>query len=155
NLITAIEVVSQSNKSRDVDIRTYQLRREQVYLANGVNVVEIDFTRSVKRLVMNTITRKSPYHIAVFIPGELLRVIPIAYGQSLPRIALPLRYDAVPIECQDAYTFAYQQVMTAWHIQQSGHYMMDYLPFSSTLTDEQHSDIQDRLATWQAKVTTA
>ncbi len=152
DLVTVVEIVSPGNKTRDHEISAYRERRSRLLLENHVNVVEVDPTRSVKRLTENRVTQQSAYHVAIFLPGDAVRVIEIAFEQALSRIALPLREDVVPVEVQQAYERAYQQTMTAWHIQHEDNYTPEHLPFPSTLTDSQRRTALEAVANWQKRV---
>jgi hypothetical protein len=67
DLVTIVEVVSPSNKVGTMlayrEYRAYMLHQ-------GVNVVEIDITRSEKRLSQNRWTNEFPYHIAIHLPSQ-------------------------------------------------------------------------------------
>jgi hypothetical protein len=120
-----------------------------LFLERGVNVVEIDFTRSVKRLTHNSETASYPYHVAVFLPAEAVRIIGIAFEQPLSRIALPLRGNVIPVELHEAYTQAYKQTNTAWHIQHDKRYTETDLPFPTLLSEDQRRDVFGRVKVWK------
>lgn len=145
-LVTVVEVVSPGNKTRPDTITAYRTRREKLILERGVNVVEIDATRSVKRLFASD----APYHIAIFIPGDSPRLIEIDYNQPLSRMALPLRGEVIPLEVQHAYDGGYQAVTAAAQLHHDGHYTGAHLPFSSLLTDGQRIDALQAVQNWQA-----
>jgi uncharacterized protein DUF4058 len=152
DLVTVIEIVSPTNKISMVEITAYQERRTRLYLERGVNVVEIAPTRSIKRLTYNAMTAAYPYHISILLPGAGVRVAGVQWGQPLSRIALPLRDAVVPVELHDAYTGAYRQNTTAWHLQHDSHYSEDQLPFPSLLTAEQRGEALAAVHTWQAEL---
>ena len=151
-LVTVLEIVSPGNKTRDHEILAYRERRSRLLLEQGVNVVEIDPTRSIKRLTLNATTRSAAYHVAIFLPADAVRIVEIAFGDSLKRLALPLRADVVPVDVQEAYSRAYTGVTTAWHIQHEGRYTISELPFPSTLTDEQKESALETVQTWQQQL---
>lgn len=146
-LVTVIEVISPSNKSSSLDIADYDERRERA-LRHGVNVVEIDPSRSVKRLLRDVIVQTYAYHTAVHLPGQLTRVIGSDFGEPLKRVALPLRGEVIPMELQDAYDFAYQQVSIAGQIYSDGGYTEDNLPFPSLLTEPQRREAMQAVLAW-------
>ncbi|MDX1991435.1 MAG: DUF4058 family protein [bacterium] len=150
-LVTVLEIVSPGNKSDMHEIASYQARRSRLFLEWGVHLVEMDLTRSVKRLTQNSVTRWYPYHVAVFLADATLRVIGVELDQPLPRVALPLRGEVIAVELQEIYERAYRKAKTAWRIQQDGAYGEANLPFPSTLTDDQRRDALDAVARWQAK----
>lgn len=152
NLVTVVEIVSPGNKTRDHEITAYRERRARLLLERGVNVVEIDPTRSVKRLTANSETRAFAYHIAIFLPGEPVRIVGIAFEAPLSRIALPLRGEVIPVELHNAYRRAYRQTTTAWHIHHEGRYTEDDLPFPSHLTEAQRRDALEAVARWQQEL---
>jgi hypothetical protein len=150
DLVTVLEIVSPGNKVRDHEMIGYRERRSRVFLERGVQVVEIDATRSVKRLTNNSVTRTTPYHVAIFLPS--LRVVEIGFDQPLVRIALPLRADVVPVDLQDAYTVAYQRTTMAWHIQHDNRYTEADLPFPSLLSDDQRRSALAAVNSWQTEL---
>ena len=150
DLVTVCEIVSPGNKRTSEQVRAYQERRSRLFLEKGVNVVEVDLTRSVKRLVNNGVTKVNPYHIAIFLPGDAVRIVEVKLNQLLPRLALPLRGEVIPIDLQQSYQRAYSRAATAWHIEHDGHYMEDYLPFASALSVEEREQAMAQVAVWQA-----
>lgn len=153
DLVTVLEVVSPSNKREDHVIADYVQRRARLLEQRGVNVVEIDLTRSVKRLTLNAITQRVPYHVVVLLPDEGLRVIPIELEQPLPRIALPLHAAVYPLELQPIYEQAYWETKSAWHIQHDGHYTPGALPFPSLLSDAERQTAINAVSHWQQAIT--
>jgi hypothetical protein len=151
-LVTVIEIISPRNKDRAQDINAYKERRSRLYLERDVRVVEIDLTRSVKRLVERMSGQSAPYFAAVFIPGEAVRVIALPFDSALERIAIPLITEVVAVDLQHVYTTAYQTNMTAQHIEEEHRYTDEYLPFPSLLTDEQRSAALDAVRVWQDRL---
>jgi hypothetical protein len=152
DLVTVVEIVSPGNKTRDVEILAYQERRNRLLLEQGVNVIEVDLTRSVKRLTVNSVTQTCLYHVAIYVPGDGVHVVEIGYGETIKRTALPLRQDVIGIELQNAYNTAYANTMTAWQIQHEELYTRDALPFPSTLSETQIESALQAVETWQAEL---
>jgi uncharacterized protein DUF4058 len=148
-LVTIVEIISPNNKTKPEVIADYRARRERLVLEHSVNVVEIDLTRSIKRLVNDSLTGSYAYQAAIYLPGESPRLIGNNYGQSLKRIALPLRAEVVPIELQTAYDYAYQLVTIAAQIDRDNRYREDDLPFPSLLTDAQKQQALQAVAKWR------
>jgi hypothetical protein len=152
NLVTVLEIVSPSNKTHDYEILAYRERRSRLLLEQGVNVVEVDLTRSVKRLTHNSVTTSCPYHVALHVPGDSVHVVEISYGEKLARIALPLRLDVIGVELHDAYALAYGRTMTAWQIRHEQHYTENDIPFPTTFSDKQIKAIMKNVSLWQAEL---
>jgi hypothetical protein len=152
-LVTVVELVSPNNKTKSEVITDYRMRRERLLLEHRVNVIEIDPTCSVKRLINPIAAGNYAYHVAFHLVGMPFRVAGIDFGQPLPRIALPLRGEVVPIELHKAYEFAYQLVTIAGQIDDDCLYAEEYLPFPSFLTDVERMDVVKTVQKWQAKLT--
>lgn len=152
DLVTVVEIVSPTNKISLSEITAYQERRTRLYLERGVNVVEIDPTRSVKRLTNNSQTNAHLYHVAVFLPGIAVWVAGVNWGEALNPLALPLRGEAIKVELHEAYTHAYQQNTTAWHLHHDGHYTEDLLPFPSLLTSAQRLEALAAIQSWRTEL---
>jgi hypothetical protein len=150
-LVTLIEMVSPGNKANDDDITKYITRREELIFAQGVNIVEIDITRSYKRLTRQ-LTGQSPYHVAVYIPGHGLRVIPMALKDPFKRIAIPLTQTVLPLDLSTIYQQAYQEIGLADLMLTEGFYTPDHLPFASLLTQEERDEALIAVQTWQDTV---
>jgi hypothetical protein len=150
-LVTVVEVLSPRNKAFLPDMLKYQENRQHLFLEHGVNVVEIDLTRSVKRLVEHMLTMRHAYHIAVFISGEPLRIIPMDH-EPLKRCALPLIDDVVGVELQPAYDLAYREATIAPQIETNGHYTLNDLPFPTLLTDDQRQQAIKAVQNWRAEL---
>jgi hypothetical protein len=151
-LVTMLEIISPSNKADTQLIQEYQERRERLVRHKGVNVVEIDSTRSVKRLVMDQLATAYAYHLVVYLPDELPRLIGVDFGEPLKRLALPLRGEVLPVETQAAYDDAYDAASIPVQLYDEDQYRLDVLPFPSTLTEAQHSAAQDAVTHWQAEL---
>lgn len=91
-LITAIEVLSPSNKREDSPGWAQYLRKRQALLAGHANLVEIDLLRGGRRLPMADDWPDSPYYLLVARQEEAPRceVWPAHFLHPLPEIPLPL-----------------------------------------------------------------
>lgn len=151
-LVTVVEIISPSNKTHPSEIATYLQQRHTLFLSRGVNVVEIDATRSVKRLLSHQLTRENAYHVAVHLPADLPRVLVSQYNQPLPAFALPLDVDGVRVNTQSLYDMAYQRGQIAAWLHRDLDYAADALPFPSLLTESQKAALQQTVATWRAEL---
>jgi hypothetical protein len=151
-LVTVVEIVSPNNKTKPEVIIDYRMRRERLLLEHRVNVVEIDPTRSVKRLINPKAADNFAYHVAFHLAGMSFRVAGIEFGEPLPRIALPLRGEVVPLELHRAYDFAYQLVTIAGQIYDDRLYAEEYLPFPSLLTDIERIEVVKMVQKWQERL---
>lgn len=151
-LVTIIEMVSPRNKTHHAEILAYRERRDMFIYEKSINVVEVDPTRSVKRLLQNSLTERHAYHIAIYLPAQLTRVIEINFGEGLPRYALPLRGEVIPIETHLTYQQAYRFASIAAQIRKTGHYTEDHLPFPSLLTETQRREALQRIETWEKRL---
>jgi hypothetical protein len=105
-VITVIEFVSPTNKLAGPG-RTLYRRKQQDCLAAGVNLVEIDLTRTGKRELLGTSGsehRESTYAVSVFraaVP-DVVNYESLPLTEPLPAIGIPLRTtdDDVPLELQ-------------------------------------------------------
>lgn len=150
-VVTIVEVVSPRNKNELPLIERYQTRR-LAYLAQHIHIMEIDLTRSVKRLVNDPLADGYPYHVAVHLHDQAPRLIGMAFGEPLKRCAIPLQGDVVPVELETAYRHAYQHPILALHIHNEIGYSMDDLPFPSLLTYEQKQGLGAAVAAWQIEL---
>lgn len=146
-LVAVVEIISPTNKVDLADIAEYRRRREAA-IRHGVNVMEIDPTRSIKRLLQDVLVKTYAYHIAIYLPHKTPRIIGIDFGEPLPRVAMPLRGEVVPMELQMAYDFAYQQASIAGHIYSEDHYDEAALPFPSLITNTQRLDAMKTVLKW-------
>jgi Protein of unknown function (DUF4058) len=153
DLVTIVEIVSPRNKTEPDEIAQYQDRRGRLLINQGVNVVEIDPTRSVKRLLNHDVTASHAYHTAVYLPGAWPRVIFNDVDEPLKRLALPLRVEVVPMELQQAYDHAYQIAAIANQILDNERYTEQDLPFPSLLTDEQCKTALRVVTRWRDELT--
>jgi hypothetical protein len=151
-LVTVIEIISPRNKTHRQDILRYKEQREHVFLKQMVNVVEIDATRSVKRLIVHELTRGYPYHTAIYLPGEMPRILENSFEDILKPFALPLGGEVLRVEPQQAYNRAYQRGVIAGLIMDEDRYTESELPFPSTLTDTQKETALQAIEAWQAQL---
>jgi hypothetical protein len=147
-LVTVIEIISPSNKTHWQAIEEYTDQRNYLVRAQNVNFVEIDLTRSVKRLLHDKITTTFAYHIAIHISHQLPRVIGMSFEESIKRFALPLRREVVLVEPQILYDNAYRTAAIAAQIRHEGRYSEADLPFSSLLTDQQRGEALSAVERW-------
>jgi hypothetical protein len=151
-LVTVIEIISSRNKTHIEEMLHYQKQRQHLFIDNQVNVVEIDPTRSVRHLISHPLVDNNPYHIAVYIPNKLPRIIESRFEESLKPFALPLIGEGIRVEPQQAYDRAYQRGAIAGLILQEGQYARDVLPFPSTLSETQIENALKAVAAWQAEL---
>jgi len=148
-LVTVVEVVSPRNKLSPAEVAAYRQRRDRLFLSQGVHVVEIDLTRSRERLLEHPLAHRWPYHVALFVVNDRRQFIGLSYGQSLPRLALPLRREAVAVELQAAYERAYRQAAIAAQLElRQGYASLPELG----LSEEERSQAQAQAQAWLAQV---
>jgi len=152
DLVTIVEIISPRNKDRSGDMWEYIERRNRLIYSKGVNVVELDLTRSIKRLTQDILAETYAYHIAIYMSDQKPRFIGINFGEMLKRFALPLRHEVVGVETQLAYDNAYQQAYIASHIELDNHYSDSELPFPSLLTDAQIHEAKDAVLHWREEL---
>jgi hypothetical protein len=148
-LVTVVEFVSPNNKTRQSDMMTYQNRRDELR-QKGVNVVEIDFTRSIKRLLDDPITERYPYHIVIYPRDEAAYFIGMNLTDSPKTFALPLRDEAYPAELNSVYRQAYSNLLIAAQIQNAGDYSLDALPFPLLFLESRQ--LLEGVELWQGKL---
>lgn len=151
-LVMVMEIISPSNKTSLNEMLVYQEERNRIFLNQRVNVVEIDLTRSVKQLVSHALTQNHAYHTAIFIPGDLPRVLVSNFGEALKPFALPLRGEVLPVDLMRAYTQAYQRGAIAGLILKETGYTAGALPFPSLLDEAQQHVAFDAVAAWKAEL---
>jgi hypothetical protein len=153
-LVTVVEFVSPNNKVKTKDIFKYQIRRDELLQA-GVNVVEIDFTRSVKRLLDDPITERYPYHIVIYPFDEAPYFLGMGLTDVPKTFAMPLRDEVYPAELNSIYRQAYSQLRIATKIQNADGYNLETLPFPSLLTADETRTLLDAVQAWQAALQNA
>lgn len=151
-IITIIEIISPSNKADAKDEGRYMQRRDTLVYDRGVHVVEVDLTRSIKRLLRSQETRNYPYHIAIHMPYERTRMIGIDWASPIPTFALPLRDDGIPVAMQPFYATAYYDAAIAAHVLEQTNYRESSIPFPSTLTNTQRDEALMRVETWKSQL---
>lgn len=104
-LVTAIEVISLTNKrAGEKGRKTYQAKQDE-YLLGGVNVVEIDLLRAgphVTCVSAARLRRKAgpfDYHVSVAVPSlpDGYYAAPIRLADRLPAFAIPLDPGVPPV----------------------------------------------------------
>ncbi len=152
-LVTIVELISPRNKTEFFLIDEYLRRRENLR-RNAVHVVEIDLTRSVKRLVQDSLVATYPYHVAVHLYDQTPRFIGIEWGKPLPRCALPLKEEVIAVELQVAYNHAYTQTTLAAHIHNETRYHESGLLFPSLIPPQIRQQALNRVRIWQDRLKT-
>jgi Protein of unknown function (DUF4058) len=91
-LVTAIEVLSPSNKRENSPGWMQYLRKRQALLAGHANLVEIDLLRGGRRMPMVDEWPESPYYLLVARRKEApqCQVWPAHFQHPLPEIPIPL-----------------------------------------------------------------
>jgi hypothetical protein len=145
SLVTVLELISPTNKTSSAFL--YQQYRAYL-LSQGVNFVEIDPTRSVQRLLESQLTHYYLYHIAIYLPNQLPRILGSSFGSGLRSCALPLTTEVAPIDPQAAYDLAYRRYNIAAQIEYEEQYTSGNLPFPSTFTPEQRVEVLQQLDDW-------
>lgn len=151
-LVTVVEVVSPRNKTEIAMIDDYRERRERLVRWNGVNVVEIDLTRSVKRLLHSKLVNASAYHVAIYIPDDAPRLISMPLHEAFKRVALPLRGQVIAIDLQPVYVQAYQRNSISLQIMNDQAYKLADIPFPSLLTAAERQLCLDAVSRWQIEL---
>jgi hypothetical protein len=147
-LVTVIEIISPNNKTKYEEMVAYRQRREQL-LIEGVHCVEIDLTRSIRRLLDNLISEKFPYHIAIHLHDEDSRFIGIQLTETPKSFALPLRAEIIPVQLDNIYLQAYARLSIALQLYEDGHYIAEHLPFPSTLSEDERKILLEQVETWK------
>jgi hypothetical protein len=148
-LVTVLEIISPFYKRDGTLLDDYRARRDRL-LRDGVNVVELDLTRSIKRLLLDKVVNEYDYHIAIHLPGHYPRMIGMDYGEPLEPFALPLRGEVLAIDTQAAYDGAYRSAQVAAFIRHEGAYGADHLPFPSLLSEKQKRAARAAVDGWEA-----
>jgi hypothetical protein len=104
-LVTAIEILSRSNKKAGDGGRTSYLQKQNEYRASGVNLVEIDLLREgphttafpADQLPVTAIPYD--YHISIMLPMATPHffLIPIPLADRLPAVPIPLDWEVTPV----------------------------------------------------------
>ena len=145
-VVTVIEILSYSNKTKGVDKRARYLTKRRDLLNSGTHLVEIDLLRWGQR-VINQLPAH-PYHILVTRADEQPegRVWSFGLSDLIPTTPLPLLEmdEYVPLPLQGAYTAIYQA--------RSFRHRLDYsVDPEPPLTSAQRAFIQQRLIETQLR----
>jgi hypothetical protein len=116
-LVTAVEVVSRSNKRPGEDGRISYQQKQGEYRAAGVNLVEIDLVRggphttAIPEARLRTVAGPCEYHVCVTVAGVPRQyfVAPIRLTDRLPVVAIPLDPGEAPVkvDLQDVFDRCY------------------------------------------------
>ena len=121
-LITSVELLSISNKTRGSTGRTLYRAKQAELLSNGVHLVEIDFLRGgthTTKASLRELRRQAPrfaYHVTVARADfESPRAAAIELEKRLPEIPIPLTPEvpAVGVELQPVFDRAYDESLFA------------------------------------------
>ncbi len=153
-LVTIIEVVSPENKTDDAKIQECLERNNQFVQYRDINIVEMDLTRSVKRLLSYQTASPCPYHISITMPSKAPYFVGARYGEALHSFALPLDHEFIPVDTQQVYEVAYRQASIAPQIERQGDYVLSKLPFPSLLTDGEKQWAMEQVQRWQTQLNT-
>jgi hypothetical protein len=104
-LVTAVEIVSLSNKKAGDGGRTSYQQKQGEYRASGVSLVEIDLLRSgphttaVLESRLRAVVGEFDYHVCVMLAGarNLYFVAPIKLANRLPEFPIPLDRGVTPV----------------------------------------------------------
>ncbi len=152
-LVTVVEIISPRNKTHPKDMRRYREERDSLFLEQGVNVVEIDATRSLRRLIHDPLLiHYSAYHTAIHLPDEGARAVTSTFEEPLKPFALPLRDEVIRVEPHTAYERAYRSGPVAGLINKERRYAADALPYPSMLTDAQREAALAAVKAWQGEL---
>lgn len=146
-VVTVLEIISPSNKNDYEKILLYQKRRQGL-LDKAIDVVEIDLTRSYKHLINDEIAQSHPYHIAIHLHDAVSHYLGIKLRERLKSFALPLEDKVIPVELDRVYRKSYSELMLAFQMLNQKHYSLDNLPFPSTISDSERSEIWAALEAW-------
>ncbi|MCB0109101.1 MAG: DUF4058 family protein [Caldilineaceae bacterium] len=109
-LVTVIEILSYSNKTRGIDKFARYMAKRRDLLNSGVHLVEIDLLRWGQRVVERL--PDQPYHIMITRADEQPqgRVWSFGLADAIPTTPLPLveHEEYVPLPLQVAYVTIYQ-----------------------------------------------
>ncbi len=105
-LVTAIEIVSLSNKKPGDGGRTSYKQKQGEYRASGVNLVEIDLLRNgphttaVPEARLREVAGEFDYHVCIMLPTGTNKyfVAPIKLTNRLPEFPIPLDGGVSPVK---------------------------------------------------------
>ncbi len=145
-LVTVIEILSYSNKTRGVDKYARYMAKRRDLLNSGIHLIEIDLLRWGQRVVAQL--PEQPYHILITRADEQPqgRVWSFGLGDAIPTTPLPLleQNEYVPLPLQAAYSTIYQ----ARNFRSRLDYTVDPEP---PLTAQQRTLIQEQLTVAQLR----
>ncbi|MCB0187202.1 MAG: DUF4058 family protein [Caldilineaceae bacterium] len=145
-LVTVIEILSYSNKTRGIDKYARYMAKRRDVLKSGVHLVEIDLLRWGQRVAEPLPNR--PYHILITRADEQPqgRVWSFEMVDVIPTVPLPLLAynEYVPLPLQAAYSTIYQ----ARNFRNRLDYTVDPEP---PLTAEQQQFIREQLLAAQLR----
>lgn len=118
-------------------------------IERGINIVEVDLTRSTRRMINPLEHEGYSYSAVVFRPDESPRMIGMHYGEPLKRIALPLHGEVIGVDLQAAYDYGYQSNTAAAHLDHENFYEEHNLPFPSLLTQSQRHEALETVNRWR------
>lgn len=151
DFVTIFEIISPYSKIDNASIQAYLQQRDQWIGKKDVQFVELDLTRSEKRLDKRISGNPHAYNVTVYVK-DVPHVYFIDYAHTLPRIALPLRNEVIAIELQTLYHAAYQQAFVAHNMLKDNFYTEANLPFPSLLTEVQIQDALETVDRWQEEL---
>lgn len=104
-LVTAVEVVSPTNKKPGEDGRTSYRQKQGEFRLTRVNLVEIDLLRggphttAVPEARLRALAASAEYHVSVMLAGSPRQyfVAPIRLADRLPSIPIPLEAGVTPV----------------------------------------------------------
>ncbi|MDZ4769047.1 MAG: DUF4058 family protein [Chloroflexota bacterium] len=151
DLVTIVEVISPGNKLDVGEIAAYRERRRD-NLNKSVYIVELDITRSIKRMVKSVTADIYPYHAAFHLYDQPSCITGVEFDQPLGRIAIPLRSEAVGVNLSTIYCNAYEHARIASQIYNDSNYEYSALPFPSVMTAPQRETIMNLAQIWSARL---
>jgi hypothetical protein len=148
-LITVLEVISPGNKIRPKAIEDYIARRNDLVYSQGVNVVEIDATRTYRRLLEHHSVATYSYHVMVYMPDDNPRLFGSLFSQPLEPFALPLRKAAITVKPQQAYQDAYRSTAIARQIEFNNDYTLEAMPFPTLVAPSEQQECLSVIDRWR------
>lgn len=151
-LVTVLELISPSNKQDDAKIIRYQNRRKEL-LEGGVDVVEIDLSRSFKHLIKETVAKTHPYHVAVHLfSDDFTRFWGMNLEEPLKSFALPIEEKAIRVDLNRIYRQCYSEMTISYQMLSDDHYSAEKLPFPTTISEAEREKLMKQLEDWKEKV---
>lgn len=118
-LVTAVEIVSPSNKRAGEEGRTSYQQKQGEFRLSRVNLVELDLTRggphttAIPEARLRAVAPDCDYHVSVMVAGSPIHyfVAPIKLADRLPKIPIPLDRGTEPvmIDLQAAFDRCYDE----------------------------------------------